>query len=58
MKPNKSSLGSDFGKTNGSAALDPLTPLLEQLDALETLKDASLGTYVAGFLEAGVLGHG
>ena len=37
------------------ATFSPFTTLLKQLNALETFEDATFGSYVAGFLEAGVL---
>lgn len=42
-------------KTDRASPFFPLTALLEQLNTLETLKDAALGPYAAGLFETRVL---
>jgi hypothetical protein len=52
-----SGLRSRLGEVKGGAALGPFAALLKKFDTLEALEDAAFGADVAGFLEAGVLGH-
>jgi hypothetical protein len=53
-----SGLRSRLGQVKGGATLGPFATLLEKFDTLKALENATLGADVAGFLEAGVLGHG
>ena len=46
-----------LGKTNGALTLLPLTALLHELNALETLEDRTLAANGTGCFECGVLGH-